>query len=156
MAAKTMTGARALVSIYNGNTGLTIDVGIWNSFSYSLSYDVSPVFLLGRYSPDELVTTAQEPVSITASGWRVLNHDAYSDGAVTDLKSLLTQEYVVLTVLDRQTSLPVAVIHGCLPTGFSAGFTSRQLSEQTCSYLGLLMDSETTLNTEAVGAATLP
>lgn len=156
MAAKTLTGARALVSIYNGNTGLTIDVGIWNSFSYSVAIDVSPVYLLGRYSPDELVSTAQEPVSITASGWRVLDHDAYSDGAVTDLKSLLTQEYIVLTVLDRQTNRALASIHGCLPTGFSAGFTSRELASQTCSYLGLLMDSETTINTEAVGAATLP
>jgi hypothetical protein len=156
MAAKTMNGARAKVAIVDPATGQALTVGIWNNFSYSVNHDVQPAFILGRFSAAELVTTGVEPVSITAGGWRVINHGPYADGKLTNVKDLLTQEYLVLTVIDRQTGKNIATIHGCLPTGFSSGLSSRQLQESTNTYMGLLMDDESTQNTEASSAADLP
>jgi hypothetical protein len=156
MPPKVMSGARAKVAIVDPNTGKAQVVGIWNNFSYSVNYDVQPAFILGRYSAAELDTTGVEPVSITAGGWRVVNHGPFVDGKLTNVKDLLLQEYLVLTVVDRQTGAQIATIKGCLPTGFSSGLSARQLQETTNTYMGLLMDDESTTNTETSSAANLP
>lgn len=151
-----MSGARAKVSIYDPTTGLAKLVGIWNNFSYSVNYDVQPAFILGRYSAAELNTVGVEPVSITAGGWRVVDHGPFADGRLTNLADLLTQEYLELAVIDRQSGKTIAKIHGCLPTGFSSGLSARQLQESTNTYMGLLLDDESTVNTEASSASDLP
>lgn len=151
-----MSGARAKVAIVDPATGTAQVVGIWNNFSYSVNYDVQPAFILGRFSAAELNTTGVEPVSITAGGWRVVDHGPFIEGKLTNVKDLLTQEYLVLTVIDRQTGKNIATIHGCLPSGFSSGLSARQLQESTNTYMGLLMDDESTQNTEASSAADLP
>lgn len=156
MAAKVMSGARAKVAIYDPVSGQAKVVGIWNSFSYSVSIDVSPCFVLGRYSAAELSTTAVEPVNITASGWRVVGHGPFAEGRIIPLDQMLTQEYLVLTVVDRQTGLTIATINGCLPTGFSSTLSARQLQDSSNTYQGLLMDDESTINAEATSATNLP
>lgn len=156
MPPKVMSGARAKVSIFDPATGLAKVVGIWNNFSYSVNYDVQPSFILGRFSAAELSTTGVEPVSISASGWRVVDHGPFVEGRLTNLKDLLVQEYLVLSVIDRQTGKTIATIHGCLPTGTSTTLSARQLQESSNSYMGLLMDDESTVNTEASSAADLP
>lgn len=159
---KVMSGARAVVSLagIDPATGQQFSkiVGIWNNFSYSVNYDVQPVFILGRYSAAELNTVGVEPVSITAGGWRIVDHGPFADGKLTNLKDLLHQEYLVLDVVDRQSGSHIATIHGCLPTGFSSGLSARQLQESTNTYMGLLMDDESTVNpiTEDGTATDLP
>ncbi len=155
-APKVVHGARTKVGIYNPKTGQSRVVGIWNSFSYQVTYDVQPSFILGRYSAAELTTTGVEPVSITAQGWRVVDHDAFVEAGLTNLKDLLFQEYLVLTVVDRQTGKTIATIRGCLPTGNSETASAKQLQNQTSTFMGLLMDSETTAQTEAADASDLP
>lgn len=153
---KTMSGARAKVYMTDRNTGETFLVGIWSSFSYSVTHDVQPSFILGRFSAAELSTTGVEPVSITAQGWRVVNAGPYSKGRLTNVKDLLTQEYLKLDVLDRQTNQKVASIEYCLPTGTSSTVSTKQLQESTNTYLGLLLDDESTDSAEASSAADLP
>jgi hypothetical protein len=151
-----MHGARAKVSIYDPTTGQAKVVGIWNSFDYRVDYDVQPSFILGRFSAAELTTTGVEPVVINAQGWRVVDHGPFVEGRLTNIKDLLTQEYLVLTVIDRQTQQAIATIRGCLPTGMSSGVSAKALQESRNTYLGLLMDDESTVNAEAPDAADLP
>lgn len=153
---KMMHGARAKVAIYDPVIGATRIVGIFNSFSYAVTHDVQPAFILGRFSAAELTTTAVEPVNITAGGWRVVNHGPYIEARLTPLRNLLFQQYLTLTVIDRQTKLNVGTIRGCLPTGYSATLTARQLMEGTHTYLGLLMDDESTQQAEDPTATDLP
>ena len=117
---------------------------------------MQPSFILGRYSAAELTTTGVEPVAITAQGWRVVDHGPMLEGGFTNVKDLLTQEYLLLQVFDRQTKKYVANIRGCLPTGFSSTVSAKQLQENTNTYLGLLMDDESMQNNEASDAADLP
>jgi hypothetical protein len=156
MAPKVMHGARAKVSIFDPTTGLAKIVGIWNNFSYNVVYDVQAAFILGRFSAAELVTTGVEPVSITAQGFRVVDHGPFVEGRLTNVKDLLFQEYLILSVIDRQTKKIVATIRGCLPTGTSSTLSAKQLQESTNTYQGLLMDDESTQNNEAADAADLP
>lgn len=137
---KTVHGARALVYIAGVNGGKP--VGIFNSVSYSLTYDVQPINVLGRYSPVELVTTAQEAVPITCTGWRVMDFGPHEAGALPRLQDLLNEEYIELAILDRQTGKRIAAFHQCRGTGMSGGISNRNASEVTVNYLGITMDDE--------------
>lgn len=151
-----MHGARAQVSIVDPTTGKARVIGIWNQFSYRVDFDVQSIFILGRFSAAELVTTGVEPVTITAQGWRVVDHGPFVEGGVTAVQDLLAQEYIVLKVFDRQTGKAVATIHGCVPTGISSAVNAKATQDSSNTYLGLLMDDESVANNEAAGASDLP
>jgi len=157
MPARTMHGARAKVFIADPNSGKPQLVGIFNNVSWGLTYDVQPVNILGRFSPDELVYTAQEPVTVTASGFRVVNSGPHVIAKVPNLVDLLTHEYIELSISDRlNPGLDIARIHHVRPTGYSTTLSARALEEVTVTFMGLLVDDESTTNTEAPDAATLP
>lgn len=155
MPAKTMHGARAHLIIADPLTGSKV-VGIFNNVSWGLTFDAQPVFLLGRYSPDEIVYTAQEPVSVTASGFRVVGAGAHTAGRVPSLADLLRHEYIELAVFDRQEGKAIAKIHSVRPTGYSTTISARNLEEVTVNFIGLLVDDEDTTNAELPDATTLP
>ena len=155
MPAKTMTGARGKVYLadLNGKPQL---VGIFSSVSWGLTFDVQPVFILGRHGPDELVYTAQEPVAVNCSGFRVIGAGAHRIAKVPNTRDLLTHDYINIVVEDRQTGRKIAEIHSCRPTGYSTTLNARNLEEISVSYIGLLVDDEDTLLSERADATTLP
>lgn len=156
-AAKTMTGARAKLLI-GGSTSADPPrvVGIFNNVSYGLQYDAQPVYILGRYSAAEIEYTGQEPVGITASGWRIVNHGPHTDARVPKLSDLLRHEYLSLTIVDRQTGQRIATIHSVRPTGFTTALSERQLQNMQLSFMGILVDDEDTTNVEESTATDLP
>lgn len=152
-----MHGARAKVFIADPNSGKPQLVGIFNNVSWGLTYDVQPVNILGRFSPDELVYTAQEPVTVTASGFRVVGAGPHTIAKVPNLIDLLTHEYIELSISDRlNPNLDIARIHSVRPTGYSTTLSARALEEVTITFMGLLVDDEDTTNTERPDAASLP
>lgn len=154
-ASKVMHGARAKVSIQEpGKPSLL--VGIFNTISWGQTYDVQPVYILGRLSPDETVYTAQEAVSISCSGFRVIGAGAHVLGKMPNLRDLLTHEYLEMIVTDRQTGRIMAKFHSVRPTSYSTTISARNLEEISVTYTGLLVDDEDTTNVERTDAATLP
>lgn len=155
-AAKTMHGARGKVFIADPNTGRTELVGIFNSISWGLNYDVQPVFLLGRHGADELVYTAQEPISVTCGGFKVVGAGVHKLGKMPNVSDLLTHEYLTLVINDRQTGRDIAKIHSVRPVSYGTTLTARNLEEITISYMGLLVDDEDLQLAERADATTLP
>lgn len=153
---KAFHGARAQVIVADPNTGESKIIGIFNQFSYGLTYDTADVFLLGRLSADEIVYTAQEVVGVTASGYRVIDAGPHLSAAVPQLDQLFTHEYIQLAVYDRQTNKLVAKISNVRPTGYSVSINARQLSDVSFQFKGLLVGDETFDNNEPVGSTTLP
>lgn len=154
---KTFHGGRAKVSLYDPLTNSSTVVGIWTSFDYSVAYDVAAVYILGRMSAAELVTTAVEPVNIDASGFKIVGNGFFKNGKLTKLKDLLNQEGIEITVTDRSGKTRIAVIHGCKPTSTSMSVSAKQLATGRNSYMGLLIDEdEEFFNDEASDATTLP
>jgi hypothetical protein len=155
-----MHGARAQLIISDQNEGGKGEVvGIFNNVSVALTFDVQPVYLLGRLSAYELVYTAQEPVTVTASGFRVIGAGPHKTGRVPNLQDLLKHEYISLSIIDRnaeQGAKPIHVIHSVRPTGYSTTVSARNLEEITVTFTGLLIDDESSENNESVGASTLP
>lgn len=160
MPQKTMTGARA--KVYLGGTGGSSDqqslqpVGIFNNVSWGLQYDAQAVHILGRFSPDEIVYTGQEPIGVTATGWRVINNGPHNAGKVPKLQDLMQTDYLTFVIVDRQTGATMATIHSVRPTGYTSSLTERQLQSMTLTFMGLLVDSEEAQNVETAGAAELP
>lgn len=155
-AARTMTGARAQLIVADPTTGTGKVVGIFNNISWGLAYDVQPIYVLGRYSPAETVYTAQESVSITATGFRVVGKGAHVSAKVPNLKDLMNHEYMELAVFDRQSTtsagngspVMIAKFHSVRPTGYSTSLSARGVEEITINFVGLLVDDESTENAE--------
>lgn len=155
-APKVMHGARAKVGIVDPNTGLVQVVGIYSNVSYNLTYDTPPVYILGAYAPAAIENVAQEPVSMTCTGWRVVDHGAHVQGKVPKLADLLTSEYLQMVIIDRQTNKRICTVRDVRPTGYSTAISARQLEEMTMGYIGRFCDDESTDNSERFDSTTLP
>jgi hypothetical protein len=155
-ASKVMHGARAKVFIADPNTGIPQLIGIFSQISWGLSYDVQPVFILGRMGPDETVYTAQEPVSISCSGFRVVGAGAHRLAKMPNVRDLLTHEYLTISVSDRQSNREIAKFHSVRPVSYSTSLNARNIEEISVNYIGLLVDDEDTVLAERADAAKLP
>lgn len=138
MAAKTVTGARAQVMIGNKI------VGIFNNISFGLNYDLAPIYVLGRYTAAETVFTAQEVVSVSATGFRAVGAGPFEAVSLPYLKQLMSHEYIELAVFDRQTNRKIAQIHEVRPTGFSTSIGARGIEEISVSFTGISLEDEST------------
>lgn len=138
---KIMTGARAKVSVMQADGQMKV-IGIFNNVSYANTFTADPAYILGRYAPAEIDYTAQEPVSITASGWRVVSQGPHVGPRLPLLQDLLRHEYLTFTVEDRQTGLVIATIEYVRPLSAQTGIAARQLTEVTMQFVGILCSDE--------------
>ena len=151
MPAKSMHGARAKVSITDPNSSKPVVVGIFNSINYGLTYDVQPIFILGRYTAIESVYTGAEPVAISASGFRIIDLGPHVSARVPHLQELLNHEYIQLEVEDRQSGKRICILKDCRPTGYSTSLSARNVEEITVNFIGLMVEDESGDNTEGGG-----
>lgn len=129
---KVLTGARAKILI-NGQV-----VGLFSNCSWSVRQSKEPLFILGRYSPAEITPTTQEPVSLSLTGYRVVDSGPYKVANATLLKNLLQEEDFTVTVLDRQTGRQVFQCLGARVSGWSSGISARGVSDIRVDVSGLL------------------
>jgi len=134
--AQILVGARAKVSI-NGNT-----VGLFANCTWSIRQDKAPAYILGRYNPAEITPTSQEPVSMSLTGYRVVDAGPYAVANATLLKDLLTEEDFDITVTDRQTGRVLFVATGCRVTGWSSGVAARGVSDIRVDVIGIRGEDE--------------
>jgi hypothetical protein len=150
--AKTMHGARAILSI-QGIFGTAIDsaqtaekvtkVGIFSDVHYSVAYQAEPVYILGRYSPAEIVYTAMDMVRVSCSGWRVIGNDVNTVAGFPKLQDLLKNTSdLTLTIYDRQSGKQVATIKQCKPVSYRTSSTSKTLQTITVDFVGLIVDED--------------
>ena|ERR1039458_3871512 len=142
-------GARAQL-IVNGKI-----VGIFTSCQWGVNYDATPSYILGRYSPAEITYTGQEAISVTATGFRVVDNGAYVAAGLPKLQDLMTNEDISLAVYDRHTGKAVVTVVGVRATGYSSGTAARSISDFTVNYLGLSSSDESGSQGEASGASDL-
>lgn len=141
---KTVTGARG--KLYIGSQL----AGIFTSVTYSVSYDVQPIYVLGRMNAAELVYTGMAPVDIQASGFRVMEKGPYafvnSLNSLPKLQDLLNHEDISITLIDRQATDPskavIMTVDGVRPTGFSGTESARALHEISMSFMGITLSDE--------------
>lgn len=129
---KVMHGARAQV-IING-----ITIGVFTSVSYNFAYDITPVYVLGAFSPRELVYTSTEPVSITASGFRSLDEGPFDMG-IPMLNELLAAKNMTFSIFDRQTSQELMTVTDVKFVSFGSNLASRSLQDMTINFQGLTL-----------------
>jgi len=134
--AKILTGARAKVSI-NGNT-----VGLFANCSWSIRQDKAPAYILGRYNPAEITPTSQEPVSLSLTGYRVVDAGPYAVANATLLRGLLEEEDFDVTVSDRQSGKIIFTAVGCRVGGWSSGVAARGVSDIRIDITGIRGEDE--------------
>lgn len=142
-------GARAQL-IVNGKI-----VGVFTSCQWGVNYDAQPSYILGRYSPAEITYTGQEPISVSATGFRVVDNGAYVAAGLPKLQQLMTHEDIALAIFDRQTGKQIFTVTGVRPTGYTSGTAARSISDFSVNYLGLRSEDESGAQGEASGASDL-
>jgi len=147
---KTFHGARAQLYV-NGDL-----IGIFHNVQYSYTYDTQVPFIIGRSSGTEVVLTGQEPVQVTASGYRVVGAGPFKVASLTKLQDMLDAGDIEIALWDRQTGKHVMKLSPAKATGFSSGVSQKQLSEITVNFLGLRLSDEDAENTERGDAVDLP
>ncbi len=156
MSTGVLSGPRAKLGIIDASNKVARYFGIYESVSYGLTYDLAPVFILGRWTAASLDYTAVEPVQITCTGWRVVGHGPHTDGGMPAVQNLLTAQYLILVITDRKTQATVATISDVRATSFSTGVAARQLSQLTVTYMGIIVSDESTDNAEPASSTFLP
>lgn len=161
MTSKVLHGARAC--LWMGTT----PIGIFGSCSWQIAYDVSPAWLLGRYSAGELVYTGAEVVNLSMTGFRVVGHGPFSvadkaSGArmVPRLQDLMTYEDITVTIHDRAEPDPekslIMTVKNVKPSGVNSSVAARSLSEVSINAVGLNFGDEEGEHVENPSAMKLP
>jgi len=146
---KILHGSRAQLQV-NGRT-----IGLFSQVSYGVQYDATPSYVLGRFSPAEITYTGQEAISVTATGFRVVDNGPHAVASVPKLQELLNHEDITLAIYDRQTNKLIMSVVGCRPTGFSTGVATRSVADVTVNFLGLRLSDESGESNESSGASDL-
>jgi len=136
MIPKTMTGARAIVSVA-GNI-----VGVYDSCTYSINIGAEPIHTLGRFSPNEIAVTSYEAVTVNCSGFRVVGNGAHVLPKFPKLNDLISLEGVQLIVTDRQGGATVLQVDNCIPVNYASGFNAKATSRIQITYLGSVASEE--------------
>jgi hypothetical protein len=158
---KVMHGARAVVWV--GST----PAGIFNNVSVQVGLDVAPAYILGRFSPAELVYVGAEVVNLSMTGFRVMKNGPFSLADVESgsrlvpfLQDLMTYDDISVSLHDRSEADPTAStimqVFYVKPTGFSESVGARGLMELTVNMQGLTFGDEEGDSAESKGAADLP
>lgn len=157
-----MTGPRGLVKI-NGQT-----IGVFSQISYGVSYDNTPVYVLGRFSPTEIVISGQDPISVSATGWRTVqtpNNPASTyngpygpEGSIDmfKLQNLLQVDDATLTLIDRETGNALATVIGMKVVSYSTNLTSRGLQELTVNMIGVILFDESSVSGDDEDPGAIP
>ena len=136
---RVLTGPRAILFIGSQK------VGMFTNVTWSIRQEKIPTFTLGRFNPQEVVTTAQEAVQMSLSGYRVVGAGPYKVLHASMLKDLLNENDFNISIVDRGSDSgnnTIFMAKGCRVTGWSSGVAARTISDVRCDVVGLIGEDE--------------
>lgn len=148
--AKTMTGARAIVSVDG------VIVGLFDSAQYSVNVGTEDIFILGRYSAAEITPTSYEVVTLNCSGFRLVGNGGHILPKMPKLQDLLNLEYVSVSLEDRQSGENIMIVSDCVPVSYGTGYNAKATSRISVTYRGIKASDESGSQDESAGAVNLP
>ena len=155
MAGKVLSGARVVVKMTVPG-GSPVTLGIFSRCSWQVATPADPAFILGRFSAASLDYTAYEVVSLSATGWRVINQTAEQVAGMPKLQDLLSAGYLSFDLIDRATDTQILHIENVRAVGYSGDFAAKSLAEMPVNYIGIVASNEAGAQSESAGASDLP
>jgi len=146
----TMTGARARVKVAGQY------IGVFDSCSYGGNIGTEPIHTLGRYSPAEISVTSYEAVSVSCSGFRIIDQGVHTLPAAPKLQDLLNFESIQLEVEDRKTGKTIAIVKNCVPSNWGENQQAKGTTRFNITYVGTVLSDESGDQDESSGASTFP
>jgi hypothetical protein len=134
--ARVLHGSRAKIFI-SGNL-----VGLFANCTWSIRQTKQPIFILGRFHPAEIVPLSQEPVTMSLSGYRVVDAGPYKVANATLLKNLLNEEDFEVRIEDRQSGKTIFSAVGCRVQGWSSGVAANRTSDINVDIIGIKGEDE--------------
>ena len=146
---KVFSGARAIVKVNNNI------VGLFESATWAENLGSENVHVLGRFSPAEIAITSYEAVTVTCSGFRIIDQGVHILPAFPKLQDLLNLDEITLSITDRQSGKNILVVTGCKPTANNSGVNAKALSRVQVTFVGLKAEDESGSQNE-INATELP
>jgi hypothetical protein len=155
MASQVLHGSRAKVFI-----GPKL-VGIFSSITWGVQLVSRDIDIVGAEATQEIQVTGYAPVEISATGYRIMKNGPFSDSIrMGKLQDLLTLNDITVTIHDRLSNTPLAVIVGVKVLGFNNTVAAKQTTEIQFTMRGLVLSDEEGSQGESTtgpqGAAQLP
>ena len=130
--------------------------GIFDSCNWNITHGAEAVHILGRHSAVEIAITSAEAISVSCSGFRLIDNGVHVLPAVPKLQDIMNLENITLSIKDRATGKNLAIIQNCKAVSHSGGVQTKALSRVQINYLGTMFEDESGAQSEASGAADLP
>jgi hypothetical protein len=152
MASKVMHGARAVLNI-GGQT-----MGIFTDCSWSVGFDVQVPYILGRFAGDSTVYVGAEPVQLSVSGYRVMNHGPQT--FCPKIQDLIDNEDITISLYDRNDPNPasglIMEVQQCKVVSHSGQTSSRTLQGVSVTFQGIFYSDESGESAETATATSIP
>ncbi len=140
----TMTGARATIMIRDKTVGLATEC------SWSVKYGQEPVHTLGRFEPQEIVTTSQEAIEVSVSGLRVIgagphmdHTDSVEGSLVPTLSELINNKDMTIKITDRLDSTKIIMtVENCRSLGYSSSVSAKGMMNLSMNFIGIRASDE--------------
>lgn len=139
---KSLSAARAKIYIEDAKTGQMRLAGVFNHTSHGVDYDLIPVYVNGKFGPAELVYAGVAPISVSLSGFRVVDNGPYEIANAPQLQDLLKSNDFTLTLVDRQTDETILTVIGCKVSNWQSAGGARGLYDLTVNIQGLTLEDE--------------
>lgn len=164
---KVLHGARCVLLI-EGNP-----VGVFTSVQYGVNYAHQPIYILGRSSASEIAMTGMDVVTVTAHGWRVMDHGPFAGSGgngtaggeigMPKLQDLLTKGTISVALVDRidgasgnNQGRVFMQVDQCRVVNFSSQMQARQAQDFSVTFVGLSYSDEAGQQNEPSFSIDLP
>jgi hypothetical protein len=144
-----ITGARCQL-IING-----VLQGLFTSVSWSHDYTAEDAYVLGRFSAAEIAYTAQNTITINATGYRVLDKGAFAQAQLPKLQDLLSAQDLTIAIYDRKSDKEILHVDNVRPLGYSSSVNARGVVEMGIVFRGITASDESNQQNESSGASEL-
>lgn len=142
----TITGARCLLKINGEVQGMFTDV------SWGQSYSEQELFVLGKFSAQDIVYTASNTVDVSATGYRAYNKGAFIVAALPKIQDLATHQTITLEIEFAGNDKGIIQVFGVRPLGYSSRVSARGVVEMSINFKGLRASDESTPQNDDTGS----
>jgi hypothetical protein len=141
----TITGARCLLKIAGEIQGMFTDV------SWGQSYSEQELFVLGRYSAADIVYTAANTVTVSATGYRAYNKGAFVVAKLPTIAQLSAYQGITLEIEFAGNDKGIVQVFDVKPIDYSSRASARGVMELSITFKGIISSDETVAQNDDSG-----
>lgn len=136
----TITGARCLFKVNGVVQGMFTDV------NFGQDYSAEDLYVIGRLPAADIVYTAANTITVSATGYRSFNNGAFVVAAMPTINQMRSFSDISLEIEDVNNKKGIFNVFHVKPLGYGSRASARGVMEMTINFRGLLAGDESQPN----------